>query len=353
MRNKILSPDPRSIENSPLFSRYLKDSQRLSGNIQLNYNHKNQEVLHVSPIRIELTEDESLICERWVYSNKQSKIAKIQTKAGKLNNLIKTPEILSEGHVKINDFNFPFWIDKYVPGNTLDSFVSSNNSLKYFNEIMDWVAQFHQLEPRNQKLKEYYNSRFESFKNILNKKKNLQKKDYESTHFLENLVIRHQKNINYCVDENERTSLIHGDLRGGNIISSATENYILDFEQGVHGGDWFTDIFKLIKPNKTELSIIKDNSKYAPLLLSEQKKGLIKKYSDTRTNNSWEIPQFIDNYLNKNDLQLLSQRSKLSEFDNMLSVFLFRELLGEKYFTKDEKRGSKFVLELIKNKNEK
>jgi len=46
-------------------------------------------VLHVSPIRIELTEDESLICERWVYSNKQSKIAKIQTKAGKLNNLIK------------------------------------------------------------------------------------------------------------------------------------------------------------------------------------------------------------------------------------------------------------------------
>lgn len=315
------------------------------GNIQTAY-RTDTGILHIAPEGNNLTPEQQLVCERWIHPNKSIAILNSQTTAARLNsepNLL-IPNIDLIGSFPIQGRTFQYWHEEFLEGESLKTAMFNEASLNHYEMLIDWVANFHQETEKKISVKEYYQTRLKSIVTSLS--------DSELTkgprqQFIERLLqkgVLMADNIDEYIDASEMLCLVHGDLRGGNVLINKDTVGVIDFEQGVFGGDWFIDIEKLLKTYDDQQPDITKPYLYRPPLNSEEKDYLIHKYIKNRTSQGWSTPSLL---LNQERGQ---KRKELLKYDTFISTLILRDLMGWHFNIEGNKRGTEFILDSLEKR---
>jgi len=327
-----------------------------AGNLQRNYNFRNEGVLHISPISMQLTKDEAHICRRWVMSDKNLVLLNNQPAVERSSSATKVnfPRIRVVGDVIHECGIFSFWYEDYIGGKLLNSAIHEGFGFSGYSSIIEWVSEFHGSTQKVESVRDYYAKRLQSFRNIFNGNESLLATISESDLFLiKDLIKRRFEEIDTAVDYEERTCLVHGDLRGDNILIDDDGGIgVIDFEQGVLGGDWFCDLAKLLDYFNNKLPDSSRPYLYRPPLTSEEKARLTRQYIKQRLNKGWTAPNFISLYVESTDIKFLKSRYDLYNFDMIMSVMVLRNAMGWNFYTRDicsqQERGVLYLLEKLK-----
>lgn len=353
MTERIISASKSLIESSPFSTKARGEFEHIGGNIQLNFKYGKGGVLHVSPVYGGLSDTEKLVCNRWFYDDKPLRLTNIHKLAGSLHERVKVPTIQAIGEIPHNGQSYPFWFDTYMEGEELSKIIFRENDLGVYELLMVWLARLHESErDGSESLRAYYEKRLDAFASML---QDLNFRKVIGNGHVDGLngVVEELRANQLIVDSGETVSLVHGDLHGDNVLVLPTgEVGVMDFEQGVNGGDWFCDIAKLLVP---ETNVRPDPSrpyKYVPPFGIEIKRKLIARYIEEREQNSWTPPEFITDYVYSGNIEYIKGRNKLYRFDNMMSVLIIRYLSGWQFYTDPEtgRRGTSFIIENMKKK---
>lgn len=157
------------------------------------------------------------------------------------------------------------------------------------------------------------------------------------------VLLKYINNIPSFIGRNERTVMIHGDFRGENLVVDAERGkiWILDYEQGLYGGDWLSDLWKI--------GIVLDESPtYTVDIGKNLRDKLVQVYLDVRISEGSSPESFY--VLDHTDI--LHGRIGLMRLDLLVSSLIFRYLMGWHFYEAQEdgrkkRRGDKFVLDLI------
>ena len=351
MKRKIINPKDGIEHNNSFPKDFKKGLIPLRGSIQKNYMSHKKGVIHISPVDVDLEEHERIICSKWVYPDKPDRISTIQRNARTHVEMVKTPKILLKGRIVHEGNEFPYWIEEFIEGQELTSAVLTGTPLQTYRDIIYWLSKFHVRHESLQSLRGYYSDRFSTFRKILTDCGLMHRVGAEDKALLKDAVRDIGGLVESCIDSDERLDLIHGDLQGSNIMIKNYTTTIMDFEQGVNGGDWFSDLSKLLRPDTSQFPDYDKPYKYLPSLNFGEKKSLIRSYVTFREERGWKKPMALDRFLNHDEVKLFELRNKISQFDNVMSVWCIRKLSGEDYYINDKgERGAKFALEIIRRK---
>lgn len=352
MIERITSAGLECIRDLPFTPDVRNCFEKVGGNVQLNFRYREEGVIHVSPISLGLSQDETLICERWIYPYKPFYLARISRIAGLIHKNIRVPNIQVIGDVPCGDKRYPFWLDEYVQGESLSQLVFLNVEPKVYVDILIWMARFHSMENGSRKLASYYSSRLDAFSKVLNDPALRSIIGNEDADWLLRLTEFFKQCVSSTIHEEEKVSFIHGDLRGDNILVAADGRIvILDFEQGVNGGDWYSDVAKLLIPESSVLPDVRKKYRYTPPFDISVKRDLVRVYIEESERVGHLLPDFIYKYVASGDVCYIEERNKLHRFDNMMSFLIMRYLSGWDFNIdpKTGRRGVRFIIDLIKS----
>jgi len=135
-------------------------------------------------------------------------------------------------------------------------------------------------------------------------------------------------------------------------LVNGNEVTIIDFEQGINGGDWYTDINKLLNPQTGSVPDTERRYRYVAPLTMIQKQEFIRAYIVEREQNGWKTPVFLSEFVNTGERSVLEKRSKLCAVENMLSVLTLRYLSNWNFYhdVETNRRGTHYLVEFIQNK---
>ena len=277
--------------------------------------------------------------------------------------ILKFPKFDQEncGLMEYDNLKFPYWTLGLIKGLSLTDFrikVKNSTSNKGFDELdrlyrslIDFMTKFHQrtilsnarnyfsrFNLTNPSLRLYYRNRLKDLRLCLEKltESDVLKKD--RIRLLIQLADYFTHRLEKIISDNEEISLTHGDFRGDNIIVQPDKKiaWLLDFEQGLLGGDWLVDLWKFCF-----FSGIKNG-----------KQELVHLYCKRRKEMGWPIPPVMLNLLSR-DYRLLEERTDLLRYDLFVSFLILRYLMGwhfmeDKDFNGRKIRGDQFALNLLK-----
>ena len=159
-----------------------------------------------------------------------------------------------------------------------------------------------------------------------------------------------KNNLPLLIDQEEKSSIIHGDFRADNIVVGKEETYILDYDQGVNGGDPFYDLTKLLVFDQKEEPDTNKRFLYLPTLTIEEKMAVAKEYLLCLQNKGAHLPSYLVDYVYNHKSDTLIQRDRLHNFENIISVMIYRNMLGWNFYvdeTPPGRRGVKFIAEML------
>lgn len=350
MRGEIVTPTEFSLNEITSLPIKINDLVLLGGNIQLNYRYGETGVLHVSSTQKNLTSEQILVCNRWIYPQKGELIKNVYKAADHIHENICTPKILSTGTTEIS--KYPYWFESFEVGEKLSEKIFSPMDKSIYKDITKWLGRFHELVKYPITLREYYSVRLFAVLSILNTMDF--RVNVPNSEFLISLTYRAMEKINTSIEETEPVVVIHGDLHGGNVVIGEKNITLLDFEQGVMGGDWFTDINKLLNPQSESIPDRNRAYRYIAPLMTTEKQHLLNMYVNERVQNGWNVPVFLKRYIDSGKPSEVEPRSDMCALDNSLSVLVLRYLSNWNYYTNESKRlrGTHYLSEYICNKFE-
>lgn len=189
-------------------------------------------------------------------------------------------------------------------------------------------------------LRDYYYTRLENYKKCINSMLRNSKLPSNLLGNALSLINIFTKKINDLVSAHELCTSIHGDLNESNILVNQRDRkiWLIDWEQGLKGGDWLMDLWKLSLFSN-------DRKRFKGLLSIEEKQRLVKQYIEISKNvgNNRQF-QFLQN------TNLLNERLDLLRIDTFLSTIILRHLMGWHGTLLPNKSGKKlkgdlFILE--------
>jgi len=354
MAEKIVNFPITEKEALPFQSRWRNELSVLpDGHIQATLLHPRQGVLHVSPACVEkLNEDEETVCNRWIDPKKGISVASVQNLHTN-NSLVIIPKVVMIGEVVVPDKPpFPLWLEEEVYGEPLGQLVLKGEpNLEVYVKLITWIASFHSPVSPKTILRSYYEKRLGSINRIMESDMDLRECLGENrVNAILKLIQSARNNVNLAVDEFELVDRVHGDLRGNNILVEEGKPSVFDFEQGLCGGDWFCDLEKLLLLEKQEQSDPEKPYIYLPNLDLNQKHALADRYANARAIRGWKKPNVMANYLESRDPNKLAKRHQLYEVENVLSILIFRHLMGWSHDVSQDgqKRiGVSFIADLL------
>ncbi|MBL7096006.1 aminoglycoside phosphotransferase family protein [candidate division KSB1 bacterium] len=277
--------------------------------------------------------------------------------------ILKFPKFDQEncGLMECDNLKFPYWTLGLIKGLSLTDFrikVKKSTGNKEFDELdrlyqslIDFMAKFHQrtilsntrnyfsrFDLTNSSLRLYYRNRLKDLKLCLEKliESDVLKKD--QIRLLIQLADYFIHRLEEIVSDNEEISLTHGDFRRDNIIVQPNKKiaWLLDFEQGLLGGDWLVDLWKFCF--------------FSGIKSGEQK--LVHLYCKQREEMGWSIPPVMSDSLSRS-YRLLEERIDLLRYDLFVSFLILRYLMGWHFMeAKDlsgrKIRGDQFAINLLK-----
>lgn len=318
------------------FSRNLIDDlvEVGGGNVQRTFVSEKYGVIHTTPIDSIKDENISLISNRWIIKDKAQALARIQELVPKTA-IIDIPQVKVVGSFEFNGQLYLFWLEDYIKGDTLLDRTFTSELYQDYEDIIGWSAMLHQNTETQELLRDYYIGRIHAFRTIFGSNSELTGlvgEDFSNQ--ILNILEELESLISITIDLSERVSTIHGDLRSKNIIFTHDHKAIIDFEQGVNGGDWFYDIEKLLMLMNNESPNIEKPFTYRPPLNRDQKIQLVTQYLNYREGQGWQIPQFILDYIHGDFTQLFILRKRIFDIDNDLSQLVHSFARGWNFFTR-------------------
>lgn len=339
--------EPQDVKEHLPFENHIRENlvKIEKGNVQTIY-QTDAGVLHIIPEGEDLSQEQQLICERWVHTNKATSILnshKVATETKRDNILI--PQIHFLGDFLSENQRYQYWHEDFIGGCSIKEATFNIPLIKHYDSLIKWLSQFHQNTQSDIPLREYYKLRLESIIISLSRSKlSSDENSYRISRIQqkgESLI----KNLELMVDEDERLSIIHGDLRDGNILISNNKIGIIDFEQGSFGGDWFVDIEKLLKVFDNRQPNISKPYLYRPPLTQKEKTSLIEQYIKNRVSRGWCIPSVLQKQ------ESIQKRQELVKYDTLVSMLIFRDLMGWNFKIEKNKRGTDFILDALERQN--
>ena len=315
------------LENSFLMAAL--DSQEIrklgSGEVNKTFLYKSV-VVHLTPVIDILDEHVAKVLNRWSYPKKPEKLQELQTALQKLPD-IKVPEVYQTGKITYRSRETPYWIEDFVVGKTLLRETFEGVHPQTYERILEWLSSFHDNHQLNGSLRDYYHQRLTSLKKLLEIDGGIKTLfSAERVENLRKLINKAQTEVDMCVGKDEVVTTIHGDLRGENVLIEGDTIGIIDFEQGVNGGDWFTDIQKLLMLGNNSMPDSNKPFKYRPPLNITTKQKLFASYLSNRRHEGLAIGAMDELFNPTTDRFQL--RQKLFSLDNSLSMAALRYYLG-------------------------
>lgn len=283
-------------------------------------------VIHLIPLIVVPNEEVATVLNRWSYPDKPKKIHVLQSSLQGLPDL-RVPLVYRTGEVMYRGRNIPYWIEDYIEGKTLLKASFEGIELQIYERVINWLSAFHSAYQSKDLLRDYYYQRLSSLDKLIGLDggiKTLLGEDRSGK--LCKLIHEVQNEVNNGVDENERVTTTHGDLRGENLLINNGVVGIIDFEQGVNGGDWFVDIEKLLMMENQDLPNPSRPSKYRPPLSMDMKQKLVDLYITLREKEDSTVQLRTDLFDPASDYYRL--RYKLFSLDNSLSTAAMKYYLG-------------------------
>ncbi|MFA6518901.1 MAG: hypothetical protein WCV93_04625 [Candidatus Shapirobacteria bacterium] len=322
------------------------------GQVQTTMIHSRDGVIHISPaLSRETNENEAIICSRWIHPKKGLLTANQQNLAK--SDIVTIPKVKVVGDVRPrNGVSYPFWLEEEVEGKLLNQVVLEGKpTLGIYRKLVKWMAEFHSPTEGKTSLKANYNCRLGSIESILKNDEELRNcLGPQRIEAINRLLILAKQNIASSIDENELVDKIHGDLRGNNVMINEKSVSVIDFEQGLFGGDWYYDLEKLLLIEKHDQPDVNKPYMYFPNLSQKQKYSLVKTYSKERAARGWELPTIMQNYLKSHDPIAFESRRQLYDIENALSIMIFRHLMGWDFGISPDgsnRRGVNFIADLV------
>jgi hypothetical protein len=332
--------DLRSSQND--FRNYLPFSREMledlvevgGGNVQRTFISNKYGVIHTLPLENISDTDLALISNRWIMKGKPQLLANIQKQAPTTNK-VNVPQVQAFGNFEYREQSYSFWVEDYVPGDTLLERTFTLDLFQDYEDLIVWSDRLHQETQNEMSIRNYYSARIQALKGIFTKENpliNVVGLEFSTavSRILEKIAI----SIPNCVWENESVSIIHGDMRSKNIIFYGNIKWVIDFEQGVNGGDWFYDIEKLLMLTNIQLPNNNKPYTYRPPLTIDQKSKLVKRYMDVRSAQGWLAPKFLEDYVQGQTNEIFLNRRRLFDIDNDLSQLVHNYVRGWNFFTR-------------------
>ncbi len=301
------------------------------GAVNRVYHYDGIGVIHIGNKVLSKDPSISLLVNRWSYDRKAEKLANIQ------NNFpndadIQVPKITLIGEYLLRGETYPLWIEDYLQKPSGEVILEQANEGDNRIKVSAWIANFHTVKaPLGRSLREYYIERLLAINDLVTRvelRKALGSELSEKIHASCDVYI---DNICDIVMPEDQAHVIHGDLRAGNIIALKDKTGIIDFEQGVMGGDPLADIFKLTKLNKYIQSL--NNPSDHHIRLDANSMQIIAQYVDSMGNHiDSALSSINDGGINSENVQ---RRLVLLELDNLFSMFAYN------YYTTVEKEEDK------------
>lgn len=354
MNGEILTPSQECLTNIPAISSQVEDFQLLGGgSIQLNYRYRDIGVLHISSSGRNLSPDEALICNRWINSEKGSLVAQTHNVASNLYERVTAPKVISFG---VDTYGgYPYWYDTFVQGTELTQLIFSSQEdvvITNYYKLIHWLARFHESQSPQAPLRKYYKDRLMAFRSIFQTERFHSFVADADVELLISLVKKAGDNLPDVIEPSEQVCVVHGDLHGENILINGEDIIVLDFEQGLDGGDWYTDINKLLNPQSDSMPDSQRRYRYVAPVTALVKRQLLLDYSRGREKRGWIVPRFLGSYIENGDRSNMEKRSRLCALDNMLSVLVLRYLSNWNFYVNEDtgQRGTLYVMEFIRSK---
>jgi hypothetical protein len=297
------------------------------GKVQKTFILSDKSVLHVAPILLNSIEPNNLI-SKWMDHKKGEKIYQVQSNALSVESNIIIPKISAYGKIRFDNNDFPYWIEQYIQG----SLIAETKRIEYYSiyrEIVLWSAKFHSQNIRKgESLAQFYISRLNTIINIISESDITSLLGDQTAKSLISFGEDFINNINTYIEHHECVTQIHGDLGGANILVNGDDPAVIDFEQGIPGGDWFNDIERLLLVEQRSDKTTEYKNSYIPQLSSAEKHNLIKQYADLRVSLGWIAPDFLNRYIENKNIAEMAGRIKLYRYDVFVSRIIRRYIFS-------------------------
>lgn len=273
--------------------------QAASGSISETYIGRSS-VLHLNKFIPLHTPSEVVVCDRWLYPEKGAKIQNVTNQLATGYQGITVPKVYSHGQMNFNDGLYQYWIEQRIHGESLSDRIDSGRSPDY-DQLALFIAHMHDRinVGTSEKLIEYYQRRFKNIDIFLQSSFIAQAYlGMDGVSMAREHIDRCINTLQYAIPESEHVSFVHGDFRTENIIANNRYS-IIDFEQGINGGDWLTDLYKLLRLDYT-------------VNMTVEQRRLINLYMNHKDN-------LTANYLD--DDEQFRDRLRVVQLDNHLSNF--------------------------------
>lgn len=292
------------------------------GEVQISLVKEQKSVLHIAlPLPV-LSEDEALIANRWLYQDKGRKIQALQSTISK--NQVDIPVVKDAGNIEIDSNSFSYWIESFIPGISLTQAIIEGVNPNIYPKIIEWLADFHASTQTTLPLSTYYQVRFASLEKVFSNTSIQSKIGLHELRHIREIIHQAANLISSSIGEKETVSNIHGDLRADNILVTPTNIGIIDFEQGVNGGDWYSDIEKLLMLSRDEKPDPTRPHRYRPPFDFNEKVILLDRYITRRKVKGFTPSQQVDPQTILQHRFVMAGRTILFDADNTLSSLTYR-----------------------------
>ncbi len=312
------------------------------GYIQVTYLLE-ETVLQISPsLSIENKDSQpwQTVLNRWVITNKgfaHSERMKLlrttcQTHTGDWN--VEVPDCIGYGKQRFcrEEDRFEYWLLKRIKSvkKFADLTNSETESLRF--GLLKFLADMHTI-PFHGSLREYYQNRLTATRYCLEKLAEESAIPQDHLILLNKIGKRISDEIEEAVASEEPCATIHGDFREVNILISGDRTAsVLDFEQGLFGGDPIADLWKF------------GTAALKPLSSNPNE---LQHYARILTDNGGTVSPVLT------DARMMEKRLWLIRFDTLISMLIFRSLMGWSFDKKiapdgNELRGTEFIYNFIK-----
>ncbi|MFH0873465.1 MAG: aminoglycoside phosphotransferase family protein [Candidatus Komeilibacteria bacterium] len=221
-----------------------------------------------------------------------------------------------------------------------------NSCSDLYEGLLAFIAQYHgdvRVDIGQETLRTYYKRRLHDLSQAMTHIA-IRKEEYKDK--LKPFILLAQilaRDLNEGIEPDELMLPVHGDFRPNNILVDFDQRqaWIIDFEQGLLGGDWFVDLWKMGLFSSTP-------AKMAPMLTHRLQQKLLEVYSQSRRTFLSRVT--IGLPLSENPI--LRYRTNLARFDLLVSFFVLRYLMGWHFEEKKDPRGiilrgDRFILNLL------
>lgn len=292
------------------------------GEVQVSLVKEQESVLHIAlPLPV-ISEDEAVITNRWLYEDKGRKIQGLQAAIPR--GIVDVPEVKDAGILQLEGKSFSYWLESFIPGISLTQATLEGLSLDVYTKIIEWLVDYHTKTQGDASLSDYYHDRFNSLLRVFSSPSVQSQIEDRNLKGIKETIGIVQSFIDTDVGENEKVSRVHGDLRADNILINQAAIGVIDFEQGVNGGDWYADIEKLLLLSRDEKPDLAKPDRYRPPLEISNKVALLDKYLTQRKSRGLIPAKSIEAAAVLQERQKLANRTTLFDTDNTLSSLTYR-----------------------------